>query len=148
ATTGRRLSARPTASPRPPMRGIAPLWMRRNWSGLSIAPAHAATRVTRGVASTHPMKASAKMSRQTLETIGDAIPIDQDPLPTRLRPFLRQLLRRSILSVFRPPDSGPGPETSGSPDGEHEAGPGESFRHGRPSGKGSGKHGAEGSGEV
>ena len=52
----------PKARPRPPSRGVAPLWIRRNWSGRSIAPAQTAIRVTSGVASTQPMNA-AKISR-------------------------------------------------------------------------------------
>ena len=61
--------ARPKASPRPPSRGVAPLWIRRKWSGRSIAPAQSAIRVTTGVASTHPMKATAKISSKELEII-------------------------------------------------------------------------------
>ena len=56
-------AAIPSASPRPPSRGIAPWWIRRNWSGRSMAPTQLAIWVTSGVASTQPIIASAKIIR-------------------------------------------------------------------------------------
>ena len=56
-------AATPSARASPPSRGIAPLWMRRNWSGRSIAPTQVATQVTSGVASTQPVIATAKIIR-------------------------------------------------------------------------------------
>ena len=54
------LIASPHATASPPMRGVAPLCIRRKSSGRSIAPSNTASRVTSGVVKTQPMKATAK----------------------------------------------------------------------------------------
>ena len=46
---------------------MATLWIRRKWSGRSIAPTQVATHVTSGVASTQPVIATAKIIRYTFE---------------------------------------------------------------------------------
>jgi hypothetical protein len=48
------------------------LWIRRKWSGRSIAPAQWAIRVTTGVARTQPIKETANINRKAFEIIMEA----------------------------------------------------------------------------